>query len=58
MTEKEYLNYCKGQLTGPLKDEDMITMLTAWGAINYSLGYKKALSDNSLGTKEDDVVSK
>ncbi len=37
MTETEYLEFCKSQITGPLKEEDIITMLTAWGAINYSL---------------------
>lgn len=48
MTEQEYLNFCKAQLKGPLTEEDVITMLTAWGAINYSLGYKTALSDNNI----------
>ena len=52
MTEKEYLQYCKNQLAGPLQDEDMITMLTAWGAINYSLGYKKAQADQEKGENE------
>ncbi|WP_316789920.1 hypothetical protein [Pedobacter frigoris] len=48
MTETEYLQFCKEQINGPLKDEDLITMLTAWGAINYSLGYNKALTDNNI----------
>ncbi|NRF40875.1 hypothetical protein [Pedobacter foliorum] len=52
MTETEYLEFCKNQITGPLKEEDIITMLTAWGAINYSLGYKNALVDNDIEVKE------
>jgi len=50
MTETEYLAYCKSQITGPLKEEDLITMLTAWGTINYSLGYKTALADHRIDT--------
>lgn len=53
MTETQYLDYCKSQITGPLKEEDVITMLTAWGAINYSLGYKKALSDHNINVDDD-----
>jgi hypothetical protein len=53
MTETEYLQFCKKQVEGPLKEEDLITMLTAWGAINYSLGYKNALSDHNIEVKED-----
>lgn len=53
MTETEYLEFCKNQITGPLKEEDIITMLTAWGAINYSLGYKNALSDHNIETIEE-----
>jgi hypothetical protein len=45
MNETEFLDYCKSQLTGPLKDEDIITMLTAWGSIKYSQGYNNALSE-------------
>lgn len=52
MTEAEYLEFCKKQITGPLKEEDIITMLTAWGAINYSLGYKNALLDNDIEAKD------
>ncbi|MGY0039732.1 hypothetical protein [Pedobacter sp. NJ-S-72] len=48
MNETEFLDYCKSQLTGPLKDEDIITMLTAWGSIKYSQGY-----NNALNEKED-----
>jgi len=53
MTEKEFLDYCQGQLSGPLKHEDIITMLTAWGTINYSAGYKKALEDHDIEPTED-----
>ncbi|WP_449436725.1 hypothetical protein [Pedobacter steynii] len=52
MTEIEYLEFCKKQITGPLKEEDIITMLTAWGAINYSLGYKNALIDHDIEAEE------
>jgi|GEM_PF-1126297 len=48
MTEKEYLAYCQSQIAGPLKEEDLITMLTAWGTLNYSLGYKTALADHKI----------
>jgi len=48
MNETEFLDYCKSQLTGPLKDEDVITMLTAWGSIKYAQGY-----NNALNEKED-----
>ena len=53
MTEKEYLKFCQEQVEGPLKEEDIITMLTAWGAINYSLGYKNALADHNLKIKDE-----
>ncbi|WP_367865109.1 hypothetical protein [Pedobacter sp. WC2423] len=45
MNETEFLDYCKSQLTGPIKDEDIITMLTAWGSIKYSQGYTNAQSE-------------
>lgn len=48
MTEQEFLDYCKNQINGPLKDEDIILMLTAWGGIKHSLGYNKALDDNGI----------
>jgi hypothetical protein len=48
MTEQEFLDYCKNQVNGPLKDEDIILMLTAWGGIKHSLGYNKALDDNDI----------
>lgn len=48
MTEQEFLEYCKNQVNGPLKDEDIILMLTAWGGIKHSLGYHKALDDNGI----------
>ncbi|HKG08542.1 MAG TPA: hypothetical protein VKB19_18885 [Pedobacter sp.] len=52
MTEKEYLQFCKQQLSGPFTDEDIITMLTAWGAINYSLGHKNALKENGIDGRD------
>lgn len=45
MTENEFLAYCKSQISGVLKDEDIITMLTAWGSIKYSQGYQIGLRD-------------
>lgn len=39
MTEREFLAYCQSQISGELKEEDIITMLTAWGSIKYSAGY-------------------
>lgn len=48
MTEKEYLDYCNAQVTGELKEEDLILMLTAWGHIKYSIGYNQALKDNDI----------
>lgn len=52
MTENEFLVYCQGQVSGPLKDEDIILMLTAWGSIKYTQGYNQALEDKG-GVKED-----
>lgn len=52
MTENEFLDYCKSQVNGPLKDEDIILMLTAWGGIKHSLGYHKALDDHGICTNE------
>ena len=52
MTEQEFLNYCQGQVSGGLKDEDMILMLTAWGSIKYTQGYNQAVSDHG-SAKED-----
>ncbi len=51
MTETEYLKFCQDQVERPLTEEDLVTMLTAWGAINYSLGYKTALADHNLEDK-------
>lgn len=45
MNETEFLEYCKSQLTGPIQDEDIITMLTAWGSIKYSQGYTNAQNE-------------
>ncbi|WP_157262493.1 hypothetical protein [Pedobacter sp. PACM 27299] len=53
MTEKEYLDYCNAQVTGELKEEDLILMLTAWGHIKYSIGYNQALKDNDIELKVD-----
>jgi hypothetical protein len=46
MTEIEFLEYCKKQVSGSFTDEDIITMLTAWGSIKYSEGYSKGLEDD------------
>lgn len=43
MNEKEFLIYCQSQVSGALKDEDLVLMLTAWGQIQYQLGYNAAL---------------
>ncbi|MBC8984620.1 hypothetical protein H9X96_02395 [Pedobacter sp. N36a] len=51
MTEKEYLDYCSAQVTGALKEEDLILMLTAWGHIKFSIGYNQALKDNDIELK-------
>ncbi|WP_316747152.1 hypothetical protein [Pedobacter gandavensis] len=48
MTEIEFLHYCKAQVSGELKEEDLVLMLTAWGRIQYSLGYNQALKDNDI----------
>jgi hypothetical protein len=48
MTESEFLAYCQNQVKGPLKDEDMILMLTAWGQISYNLGYNQALKEHHI----------
>jgi len=52
MTESDFLVYCQNQVSGPLKDEDIILMLTAWGQISYNLGYNQALKEFNI-TKED-----
>ncbi|MBB2150672.1 hypothetical protein [Pedobacter gandavensis] len=52
MTENQYLDYCKAQVNGPLKEEDLILMLTAWGHIKYSIGYNQALKDNGIEPKQ------
>jgi len=57
MTEKEYLKFCKKQITGAMNDEDIITMLTAWGAINYSLGHKTALKEHNITVKKEDQAN-
>lgn len=51
MTEKEFLIYCQNQVQGTLKDEDLVLMLTAWGQIQYQLGYNTAL--DKFGVKEN-----
>lgn len=55
MTEKEFLDYCKAQVTGELIEEDLILMLTAWGKIKYSIGYNQALKDQDV--ESDQPVS-
>lgn len=51
MTEIEFLEYCKAQVSGELKEEDIVLMLTAWGKIKYSIGYNQALKDNDIEDK-------
>ena len=53
MTENEFLIYCQSQVSGTLKDDDIILMLTAWGQIKYAGGYNQALADKGLNKKED-----
>lgn len=53
MTEKEFLIYCQSQVSGPLKDDDIILMLTAWGQIKYSSGYNQALVENGIDKPVD-----
>lgn len=48
MTENEFIVYCQSQVSGPLKEEDIALMLTAWGQIKYAAGYQQALVDNDL----------
>jgi len=48
MTESDFLVYCQNQVKGPLKDEDIILMLTAWGQISYNLGYNQALKEYDI----------
>jgi len=47
MSEIEFLEYCQSQVSGSLTNEDIVTMLTAWGSIKYAEGYQKGLEDNS-----------
>ena len=49
MTESEFIIYCQEQVTGLLKDEDLLVMLTAWGSIKYTQGYNQALADQAAG---------
>lgn len=51
MNETEFLEYCQSQVSGSLTNEDVITMLTAWGSIKFSEGYNKALEDNGIKEK-------
>lgn len=53
MTESDFLVYCQNQVKGPLKDEDIILMLTAWGQISYNLGYNQALKEQHIEKKGD-----
>lgn len=47
MTEIEFIDYCKSQLSGPFKEEDLVTMLTAWGSIKFTQGYNQAKLEDS-----------
>ena len=53
MTEHEFLTYCKSQISGPLKEEDIITMLTAWGSIKYTQGYQLGIEAQNSTADED-----
>lgn len=53
MTEQEFLIYCQSQVSGELKDEDIVLMLTAWGSIKYTQGYNQAVSD---GAKDEGQI--
>ena len=53
MTEKEFLIYCQNQVQGPLKDDDLVLMLTAWGQIQYQLGYNTASDKFGIGENKD-----
>ena len=52
MTENEFLIYCRSQVSGPLKDEDIVLMLTAWGSIKYTQGYNQCLEDNAAAQED------
>lgn len=49
MTENEFLVYCQSQVSGTLKDEDIVLMLTAWGSIKYTHGYNQAVEEQESG---------
>lgn len=53
MTEQEFLVYCQSQVSGPLKEEDIVLMLTAWGSIKYTQGYNQATEEQGLVKGED-----
>lgn len=48
MTENDFLIYCQSQVSGQLKDEDIVLMLTAWGSIKYTQGYNQCTADNEI----------
>jgi hypothetical protein len=54
MTENEFLIYCQSQVSGELKDEDIVLMLTAWGSIKYTQGYNQAVSEQGKEEKKED----
>lgn len=56
MTENDFLVYCQNQVKGPLKDEDLILMLTAWGQISYNLGYNQALKEYNVQKDQDSAA--
>lgn len=53
MTENEFLVYCQSQVSGPLKDEDIVLMLTAWGSIKYTQGYNQSTADKEIKEGDD-----
>lgn len=57
MTEIEFIDYCKSQLSGPFKEEDLVTMLTAWGSIKFTQGYNQAKLENSADDNAASAVN-
>jgi len=54
MSEREFLAYCQSQVSGDLTEEDLVTMLTAWGSIKYSEGHTRAMEEMRDGQSAAD----
>ncbi len=54
MSEREFLAYCQSQVSGDLTEEDLVTMLTAWGSIKYSQGHAQAMEEIRDGQSATD----